>query len=583
MSRSVEKRWIIRHPDYASRDAIVRELGISPFVAAILVNRGIKDPDEVSRFLSPRLAHLHEPFLMKDMEKAVDRLQKAVLNRERTVIYGDYDVDGIVSSLVVRDFLRLAGLECDIYIPDRLTEGYDLSPAAVERLAEEGYSLLVTVDCGVRASEAAERAARLGMTMIVTDHHEVGDELPPAAAVVDPMRPDCGYPFKRLAGVGVAYKLVWALARRLAGGERLPDLFRDFLLDYLSVVALGTVCDVVPLLGENRVFVHYGLRRLASFRNVGMRSLLEESGVLRRLMQGQQGITARDLAFLVGPRINAAGRLGEAETGLELFSTTDASAARRIAARLGELNTRRQKLESEILQQARDLVAAGGEPPPAIVLASPDWHQGVLGIVASRLVNEFYRPTFLGCVEGDTVRGSARSIEGFDIVASLTRCSDLLERYGGHAGAAGFSLKADRLEEFAERLREDAAASFSRNPKLLEPAVFVESELPFDAIDDGLLAEMDKLAPFGHEHPKPLFFAGNVEVVGEPRLVGAGNRHLVMHLKRDGRTFRAIAFNQGEKVRELRRFMNVLFTPRLESYNGMTGIQLEIHGLRAGG
>ncbi|MFA4986906.1 MAG: single-stranded-DNA-specific exonuclease RecJ [Candidatus Brocadiia bacterium] len=576
--------WVIKHADFSARDLLVGELGISPFVATVLVNRGIREPDEVRRFLDPKLTHLHDPFLMKDMDAAVSRILKAAYSREKVVVFGDYDVDGIAAASLLRDFLRLAGLDCEVYIPDRITEGYGISPSAVDAYASRGYKLLITVDCGVRALAEIRQANELGMDVVVTDHHEAASELPPACAIVDPMRTDCSYPFKRLAGVGVAYKLAWALAVRLGGSPRIPEPYRQFLLDYLPLVALATICDVVPLLGENRVFVTHGLRAMTSSKIPGLKSLLEVSGVMAKISKGTGEINSRDIAYAVGPRINAAGRMGEARIGLELFSTDNSDRAREIALRLDELNKDRQAIEAEIFAEAREIVAAeaaaSGEIPAAIVLARPSWHHGVIGIVASRLVGEFHRPTFLGCIEGETVRGSVRSVDGFDVVACLSKSEDILEKFGGHAGAAGFTGPVGSIEEFRRRTVEYCAAAFAENPRLLKSVTLIESELPFSAINDELIMQLNQLAPFGHEHPRPLFVATNVRVVGIPKLVGIANKHLSLHLNKDGTTFKGIAFNQGSSVDILKGPLSVLFHPVKDTYNGHTSLSLEVVAIK---
>lgn len=577
------RNWILRHADFNARDRIVSELGLLPVVATVLVNRGLRDTEDVRRFLEPKLSDMYDPSLMLDMDIAVERIQRAVMNREKVLVYGDYDVDGICAAVVVRDFLRLLHIDCDVYIPDRLTEGYDLNLAVVEQYAQSGHTLLITVDCGVRAAKEVERANELGIDVIITDHHEVDTTLPPAVAIVDPMRPNCPYPFKRLAGVGVAYKLVWALAKKLCGSAKVPDNFRDYLLDALPIVALGTICDVVPLLNENRVLVSFGLSRMTSSNNLGIRSILETSGLMSRLAKGKGELTARDIAFQIGPRINAAGRMGVAGVALELFSTTDTAGALKLADQLDTLNRKRQELEAQILLQACEKVESLSEVPNAIVLCGDDWHQGVLGIVATKLVNRYYRPTYLCAPEGDMIRGSARSVDGFDIVQSLASCSDILDRFGGHAGAAGFSVHKTKFGELAARLNDYAGAAFSANSRLLTPTVYIDAELPFDAINERLINDLQKLAPFGHDHEKPLFSATNVEVVGEQKLVGSDNQHIVLYLKNCNRAFRAIAFKQGEHIARLSNRVNVLYSPKVETFNGMTSIQLEIHAFRSVG
>ncbi len=571
-----EQRWLIRHADFAVRDLIARAVGISPFVASVLVNRGVRTPEDVRAFLTPSLSHLHDPFLMKDMDKATERLKSAILNKEKVVVFGDYDVDGIASCVVVRDFLQLSGIDAEGYIPDRLTEGYGLNDAAIRSYAERGFDLMVTVDCGVRAKEAVELAASLGLDVIVTDHHETNGIPESACAVVDPMRPDCSYPFPRLAGVGVAYKLVRATCVALTGNERVAPELREFLLNHLPLVALGTVCDVVPLLGENRVFVKFGLERMAATANIGLRNLIQKAGIISRMAKGDRGVSVRDIAFTVGPRINAAGRLGKADVALSLFTTRDPELAITQAAQLDQMNKERQELEAAILVSAIEKIEAAGEIPPAILLASSDWHQGVLGIVASRLTARYGRPSFMGLIEDDLVRGSARSIEGFDIVACLESCKDLLVRFGGHAGAAGFTLRTEDFPRLNEAVCDYAARAYAANPKMLTPVRHIEAEMPFSAICPALIKQLEQLEPFGHEHDRPCFCATNVAMVGEPRFVGQNNQHLIMTLRHENSSFRSIAFNWSGKLNEIPPRFCVLYYPKQETYAGQTSIQLEI-------
>ncbi|GAB4156098.1 MAG: hypothetical protein Kow00107_05780 [Planctomycetota bacterium] len=571
---------MIRHADFAARDAIVREIGISPYVASVMVNRGIRTPDEARRFLSPSLLDIHDPFLMKDMDLAADRLAQAVIGREKIVVFGDYDVDGIAASIVVRDFIQSIGVTCECHIPDRLTEGYGLNDEAVREYAARGFNLMITVDCGVKAVETVALARSLGMDVIVTDHHETGEELPPANAVVDPMRADCSYPFKRLAGVGVAYKLIWALSTRLSGGPKVYEGFRKYLIDALPIVALGTVCDVVPLLGENRVLVKHGLEGMAKCSNIGLMSLMEEAGILSRLSRDNRAVSVRDVAFSLGPRINAAGRMGSADTALALLSSTDSSKCWELSKKLADFNKQRQELEADMLQQAVADVRALPAIPSAIMLAREEWHQGVLGIVASRVVGHFYRPTFLAVNEGEVTRGSARSIEGFDIVKCLTASESLLEHFGGHAGAAGFTVRTENLDKLREEVNRYADAVFAENPKLLVPVVTIEAELPFRAINPQFVHQLHQLEPFGHEHERPLFCAMGVSVAGEPRLVGANNQHIVMMLNHEGTSFRSIAFNRPCNLSAISSRINVLFYPKLDNYLGVPNVQLEIVDFR---
>ncbi|MFW6163070.1 MAG: single-stranded-DNA-specific exonuclease RecJ, partial [Planctomycetota bacterium] len=420
------KRWLLRDCDEERRDALAQALGVSPIVARVLLNRGVQTPEAARRFLSPELSGLHEPALLPDIDEAVARIRQAVTEGETILLYGDYDADGVTSLALLRLFFRMVGVEPEVYIPHRVDEGYGLHPDAVEAAAERGVGLIVTVDCGVGAVEAVDRARDLGIDVVVTDHHEPGRRVPRACAVVNPKLTGCLYPFRDLAGVGVAFKLAWALAQSFSPGKRVSEEFRRFLLDAMGLVAIGTVADVVPLRGENRIFATYGLHALRHSTSPGVTALVRQVGASGRPLR------PRDVSFRLGPRLNAAGRLGAADICVELLTSDDLSRAVEIAEQLEQTNRQRRTIQATILDEALDALAALDDLDSrrTIVLAREGWHAGVLGIVASRLAEDYHRPTLLLSLDDAVARGSARSVPGVNLFEAVEACEGMLLGYG---------------------------------------------------------------------------------------------------------------------------------------------------------
>jgi single-stranded-DNA-specific exonuclease len=495
----------------------------------------------------------------------VERILSALAEGETIGLFGDFDVDGIAGVALLDRFLRRTGRDPVCRLPRRLTEGYDLSIDAVDDLARSGATLLVTVDCGVSASGALAHAASLGIDCVVTDHHEPGAHLPGAVAVVDPRRPDCPYPFKDLAGVGIAWKLADALAASGAGVRE--DLEAD-----LDLVAIGTIADVAPLGGENRILVREGLRALAASSKPGLRALLEVAGF------GGKGLDYASVAFGIAPRLNAAGRLGDADPALELLSTSSRTRARELAFLLDRRNRERRALDERILEEALSAVG-GGEDPGALVLASPEWHPGVIGIVASRIKELTSAPVVLIALEGDVGRGSARSVPGFPLHEALEACSDLLLRHGGHALAAGLTVEAGRIDAFRERFR----ALFEERGRGAEErrALELDAEIGLEECTPELLRELERLEPFGPGNRRPLFLARGLSAEGGFRVVG--KNHVRFRAAGDGRALDAIAFQVGhEKAAEwsaLRRF-DAAFSLEENTWSGMTRLQMNVRGVR---
>ncbi len=549
-------------------------LRLAPAVARLLCQRGLADPDAADRFLRPSLDHLHTPWDLADMRPAVNRLLAAVSRRERIAIHGDYDVDGVTSTVMLRRALELLGGEVTHFIPERMRDGYGLQAAGVERLAADGVRVIVSVDCGIRSSEAARRARELGVDLIITDHHEPECDLPQALAVINPKRSDCRYPDKYLAGVGVAFKVVQALCERTDRQKWLPA--------FLKLAAIGTVADVVPLVGENRVIAKLGLERLSRGpHTVGLRTLLEVAGLADRSVDGF------GVSFVLAPRINAAGRMSTPDIATRLLLASDETQAdevRRLAEQLNEENTRRQAHEAEIVTAARKSVDAD----PAIgahnilVVAGEGWHRGVIGIVASKLVESYYKPTIVLSIEDGVAHGSCRSIPGFDMLAALEGCADLLQKFGGHRQAAGLTLEAARVGELRTRLAAHALQVLE--PTDLMPRLRIDAPLRLAAIDPRLVEGLDALAPFGAANPKPVFDGDAVEMVGEPRRIK--DRHLKLRVKQDGRIFSAMAWRSAERapfVEANRHALRLAYSLDRQTWQGQTTIELTVADVRAGG
>ena len=551
--------------------ALADALGVTPVFARLLCQRGLADPDAARRFLSPSLDHLHDPLGLPDMAAAVDRILAAVTSRDRIAIHGDYDVDGITSTVILRRTLELLGADVVHFLPERMRDGYGLHPPAIERLHAEGVRLIISVDCGTRSVGAAERARDLGVDLIITDHHEPEPVLPRALAVINPKRRDSSYPDQDLAGVGVALKLVQALCRRTGREHWLPA--------FVKIAALGTLADVVPVRGENRVIAKLGLEMLSRGpHKVGLRALLEASGLTGKTIDTYQ------VAFVIAPRVNAAGRMSTPDIAARLLLAVDESMAdevRGLAEQLNEENQRRQQEEQRILAHARKVIETdpGVGSRSVLVVAGDGWHRGVIGIVASRLVEAFYRPVVVLSVDGEVAHGSCRSIPSFDMLGALERCGALLTRFGGHRLAAGLTMEAVRIQEFRAALADWGDSVLS--PDDLRPRLRIDLPLRFGTIRGDLVAELEQLAPFGLGNPRPVFSAAGVELADRPRRIK--DRHLKMALRQDGRLFRAIAW-QGIAheawLNDHRGTVDVAFSLNQNVFNGETYLELTLADIR---
>ena len=559
--------------DEAQVTALTAHLRIDPVVARLLCLRGIGDAEAAARFLKPSLEHLYDPFRLADLPRAIDRLFGAIERRERVAVHGDYDVDGVTSTVMVRRALELLGGDVVHFIPERMRDGYGLQPEAVDRLHAQDVRVIVSVDCGIRSDAAARRARELGVDLIITDHHEPDVTLPDALCVINPKRHDCAYPDKDLAGVGVALKLVQALCARSGRNQWLPA--------FVKIAAIGTLADVVPLIGENRVIAKLGLERLSQGpHTVGLRALLDTSGLTGKT------IDSFHVAFLLAPRVNAAGRMSTPDLAARLLLAANedmAAEARELAERLEVENARRQREEAEILAQARRAVDTDPDvgAHAMLVVSGDGWHRGVIGIVASKLVEVFHRPAVVLSIDGEVAYGSGRSIPGFDLLAALERCSDLSTRFGGHRQAAGLTLEASRVKEFRARITEFTDAVLG--PDELTPRLRIDGTLPLPAITAGVIDGVATLAPFGIGNPRPVFRADGVEIISGPHTLK--DRHLRLTVRQGRRVFRAVAWRAAERAEfltEHRATLNLAFSLMENTYRGETFVELDVADAKQG-
>ncbi len=534
-------RWLLRDSDPATERKLSHGLGLHPLPARVLAARGFVDPDAAHAFLHPTLDGLNDPYSLAGMGEAVARLRKAIAANEKILVFGDYDVDGTLAVVILIKAIELAGGTAQPYVPHRLRDGYGMRSDAVSSAAASGFKLIVSVDTGIRASEAVRAARELGLDVIVTDHHLPGEELPPAVAVLNPNRADCSYPNKYLCGAGVALQLARALLATLGWPPRRLD---RVVASLLKMAAIATVADVVPLTGENRILVRHGLAGLAQVHNAGLRALLEVSGIAEGTAP-----EASKVAFQIGPRINASGRMDTADRVIELFLTAGEARARAIAAELDTINRERRRAEQDILKQVLDSLehdpASGSQA--ALVFSGEGWHRGVLGIVAGRLTERLHRPVFVLGSEAGEATGSGRSIENFHLLGALESMPDLFRRFGGHKQAAGVMLDAARIDEFRERLRAYAAARLTAED--FQPLLRLDAEARFDEFDETSVEALDALAPFGFGNPRPLFCIHGVEVAGVP--ASFRENDLKLTLRQGPAAAPTVAWGLGSRKEEL--------------------------------
>jgi single-stranded-DNA-specific exonuclease len=567
VSISTDKIWQIKgDPPAALR--LAKRLGISRLLASLLIHRDVSSPESAQSFLLPRLGALRDPFLFKDMDRACEIITDFIPKKKRITIYGDYDADGLTATALLVDFFSKLGTPVSFYIPHRLEEGYSLNERAIRKIAACNTELIVTVDCGISSFSEIGLAKRLGMEVIVTDHHKIPPDFEPVCPVIDPLRPDSLFPFRELSGVGLAFYLAIAIRSNLReegffNGRAEPDL-----RSYLDLVALGTVADIAPLTEENRIAVKSGLKVLMDSVRPGIRALLRVSGVRRDRMIGTD-----DISFRLAPRLNAMGRLGPAARAVHLLTTDNDSEATLIARQMDSLNAQRQVIENRIVSETRERIQRieDLETRRTIVLFDPGWHRGVVGIVASKIVEEYYRPALIFALEGDLLRGSGRSIDGFDLYQALSDLSDLVKEFGGHSHAAGISIELERVGEFSEQFEELARQRI--DPSDMMPKIEADAKLSLDSINPRTLKEIEMLVPFGCRNPRPIFWTGPLQVIASKVV---GDDHLRLKLKEKGITFDCIAFGKAGSHPLEGKSVDILFHVGTNTWQGIESIQLEV-------
>ncbi len=543
-------------------------LGISTTLAKILVHRGIETFEEAKSFFRPSWDALYDPFLLKDMDKAVERLERAIEDQDKILIYGDYDVDGITSVSLLYLFFKSMKVDVDFYIPDRLKEGYGLSVSGIDKAVEMDAKLLISVDCGITGTEEVKIANEKGLDVIISDHHKPGDELPDALAVIDPKRADCPYPFKELAGVGVAFKLIQALALKL-------ELEDDFYREHIDLVALGSAADIVPMVDENRVLVKMGIDVLNKREHIGIRALIHSVGL------GDREIGTGQVVFMLAPRINAVGRMGNAERAVRLLISEDDSEAREIAAVLESENRVRKSIDEMTFQEALEFLEYeyNANEDKAVVLSRDGWHSGVIGIVASRIVEEIHRPTVMIAIEDGVGKGSARSIPNFDVYSAIQECEEHLLGFGGHKYAAGLTIDPDKIGDFKKAFKESVAKRMDDDD--LVQRLSIDSEILLSDISDKMIRILNQFAPFGPQNMRPVFYSRNCRVVGTPRIVG--KNHLKFKVSQKDKLFDAIGFNLGNLQYRLtpgEDSLDIVFVIEENHWNGECKVQLRIKDLK---
>ena len=586
----MEKRWVLKQKgDESLVSGIAEALGIENALAELLVQRGITNFDEAKAFFRPDLAQLHDPFLLNDMDKAVDRIEVAKAKGEKIMVYGDYDVDGTTAVALVYSFLKENGFQnLDYYIPDRYSEGYGISFKGIEYASEQNFALIIALDCGIKAVDKVKFANERGIDFIICDHHRPGDELPSAVAVLDAKRHDTTYPFNELSGCGVGYKLIQAYAQN-------HDIPFDSLYKYLDLVAISIASDIVPIIGENRILAHFGLKLINTNPRAGIESILGVANIVRKTTDEikkesedkglifSRELTISDMVFVVGPRINAAGRVESGRNSVKLLVSPDMETAASIALQINDFNTERRTLDTQITLEALDLIDRDKKlrKARATVVFNPNWHKGVIGIVASRLTESYYRPTVVLTQSNGLITGSARSVKDFDVYDAIDACSDLLEHFGGHKYAAGLSLKPENLELFKERF--NSIVSESITDEMLIPEVEVDLEVNLNQIMPKFLRILKQFAPFGPGNMSPVFMTRDTVDSGHARIVGKNHVKLTVYQESvRSAPYSGIAFQQGEKFDSIQQgqSMNICYHIEENEWNGVKSIQLNIKDIR---
>lgn len=559
----MNKKWEVNEANDILINQISDEFNVSKLVANIIVNKGLTDSHEIEVFLNPRRSDFHDPFLMPDMEKAAGRIIKAIQEKESVAIYGDYDVDGITSSTVLKRFLEERGLKTEVYIPNRLNEGYGLNEEAIKEIANKKHTLIITVDCGITGNKEIELASTLGVETVVTDHHEPAEELPKALAIVDCKRKDNKYPFTGLAGVGVAFKLIQAISIRLGIRE-------EEYLKFLDLVCVGTISDIVPLVDENRTISKLGLRLVKQTRNVGLKVLLDSIGY--------QKVDSNTISFGIAPRINACGRMGHEKEALDLFLTNNIEEAKMITQSLNQYNLERQEIEKRIFNEVQEMMKEPEEQKlPCIVLGKENWHHGVIGIVSSKITDMYFKPSILLCFEGDSAKGSGRSVPGFDLHETLEKCSTYIKQFGGHSMAVGVTIEKDNFSKFKKELEEYGT---KMDVASIVPVIKIDEKILLQDISIKDIRDLELLEPFGEGNKMPLFQISNVKIASIRAL--SEGKHLKMTLKDDSKVIDTIGFNMGNLSSEypIGTKIDVVGNLEINNYRGTENVQINLKDIR---
>jgi single-stranded-DNA-specific exonuclease len=571
------KRWRIHPHDGDHIARLQQSAGVTAVVAQLLICRGIRDAGAAREFLEPKLSDLRDPNLLPDCHRAAEKLHEAIKAKRPITVYGDYDVDGMTGTAILLKCLRLLGAEANYYVPSRMDEGYGMNHDAVRSLAQRGTQVLVTVDCGITSVAEAETARELGIDLLITDHHEPAEHLPDAQAIVHPNLPGRDYPFAGLSGSGVALKLAWALCQQASGAKRVNPRMRDFLISAVGLAAMGTVADVVPLVDENRVLVRHGLVSLKDKPGLGLDALMRITE-----LDTKRALDAEDIGFVLGPRLNAAGRLGQAQLAIELLTTDRPDRAEELANYIHGLNESRQKLERSIYLAANKQVKEhfNAEEDAALVLADRAWHPGVIGIVAGRLAERYHRPTILVAQDQLGIKpgtGSCRSVPGFDLHAALAQCSEYLIGHGGHAAAAGLTIEDRRVDEFRSAFCETVEQEITEELRVAE--LNIDAEAPLSAFTLKVVDQIEQLGPFGQANSRPLLCTSGVSLAEPPRTIGSGGNHLALKLTQHNVTLRAVAFGGGEWADEIAsatKPLDVAFRPVINTFRGRRSVELHL-------
>ncbi|MCB9915877.1 MAG: single-stranded-DNA-specific exonuclease RecJ [Planctomycetes bacterium] len=571
--------WSLRTLDEEAVRHLVRQRGLPEPVARVLVARGLCEPEAVDKHLQPSLMALHDPGRLPDMQAAARRLVAAVRAGETILVHGDYDVDGVTGTALLVRLFHTLGADVAWHIPNRFTDGYAFGAHSVAKALEVGAKVVVSVDNGTSSRETITELLEHGIETIVTDHHEPPlGELPPATAIVNPKLATSEYPFRELCGGAVAFKLAWGICQELSGGGKVRDDLKAFLVDAMGYVAIATVCDVVPLVDENRILARYGLKSLEATQHPGLAALLRVAGLVGLRLGGD------DVGFQIGPRLNASGRLGTAQTAVELLMCDDAARARDLATQLDQLNVERKRIEAELVEQAVAQAEryANAEHHPVLVVAGQGWHQGVIGIVAARLVDRYQRPAIVIGLDGDHGRGSARTVEGVSILELLHAAQDVLPKYGGHAQAAGMDVAAADVD--ALRALVNAAAKERHADGLPDAPLVIDGELAFEGMGEELMRQLERLEPHGERNEAPVFLSRDLRLAQPPRVVGADGTHLILQLRRGDRVLKGMAFKMAARAKELAmgRPLDVVYSPRWNTFRGQTNLEVLVHDFRCG-